>query len=82
VVKDHTTIHPNPTVYSLLTAREREVLELIATGKNNSQIARLLRVSVKTAETHRQHIMQKLGTRSVAKLTKYALREGLTSLEI
>lgn len=81
VVKNN-TIHPTPNVSALLTAREREVLELIAKGKNNSQIAKLLRVSIKTAETHRQHIMEKLGTRSVAKLTKYAIREGLTSLEI
>jgi DNA-binding NarL/FixJ family response regulator len=83
VVKDDTTIYPSPrpSVYSVLTSRERDVLKLIAKGKRNSQIAKLLNVSVKTVEAHRQHIMQKLGTRSIAQLTKYAIREGLNSLE-
>jgi DNA-binding CsgD family transcriptional regulator len=67
---------------SLLTAREREVLQLIADGKRTSQIAELLHISIKTVDTHRQQIMQKLGTRSIAELTKYAIREGLTSLEL
>lgn len=84
VVKVNTTIHlsPGSSVYSLLTSRECDILELIAKGKRTSQIAKILNISVKTVETHRQHIMLKLGTRSVAKLTKYAIREGLISLEV
>jgi len=53
----------------------------MAEGKSTAQIAELLAISVKTVETHRQQIMHKLGIRSVAELTKYAIREGLTSLE-
>jgi DNA-binding NarL/FixJ family response regulator len=72
---------PDQLGLSQLTAREREVLQLVAEGKSTKQIAELMQISVKTAETHLQKIMQKLGTHSVADLTKYALREGLTSLE-
>ncbi len=68
-------------VSPVLTSREREVIQLIAEGKTTKQIASLLNVSVKTVETHRKKIMDKLGTNSVAELTKYALREGLTSLD-
>jgi len=64
-----------------LTAKEREVLQLLAEGYSTKKIARRLKVSVKTIETHRQHIMTKLDLHSVAELTKYAIREGLTSLE-
>jgi DNA-binding NarL/FixJ family response regulator len=64
-----------------LSAREREVLQLLAEGLSTKQIASELQVSVKTVETHRQRIMGKLGLRSIAELTKYAVREGLTSLE-
>jgi DNA-binding NarL/FixJ family response regulator len=66
---------------SVLTAREREVLQMIARGKRSSQIAELLHIGVKTVDTHRQQIMNKLHTRSVAELTKFALREGLISLD-
>jgi DNA-binding NarL/FixJ family response regulator len=69
------------TVFSILTSREREVLQLIAEGKSTKQIATSLIVSVKTIETHRQQIMDKLNMHSIAELTKYAIREGLTSLE-
>ncbi|MBP6971635.1 MAG: response regulator transcription factor [Syntrophorhabdus sp.] len=68
-------------VFTVLTPREREVLQLIAEGKSTKQIASVLNVSVKTIETHRQQIMDKLNTHSVAELTKYAIREGITSLE-
>jgi two-component system, NarL family, response regulator NreC len=68
------------TAFTILTQREREVLQLIAEGKSTKQIASLLIVSVKTVETHRQQIMDKLNMHSVAELTKYAVREGLTSL--
>jgi len=69
------------SVFSILTAREREVLQLMAEGKTTKHIASCLDVSVKTIETHRQHIMAKLNLHSLAKLTKYAIREGLTPLE-
>lgn len=65
----------------LLTPREREVLQLIAEGRATKQIAGRLGVSVKTVETYRRQIMEKLGIDTVAGLTKYAIREGLTSLE-
>lgn len=66
---------------SLLSNREREVLQLIAEGHNTKEIAFLLGVSVKTVETHRQQIMKKLDLQSVAALTRFAIREGLTPLE-
>lgn len=66
---------------SLLTAREREVLQWQAKGQSTREIAELLHVSVKTIETHRQNIMKKLDLHSIAELTKYAIRTGLTTLE-
>ena len=65
----------------VLTDREREVLQLMAEGKSTKQIALKLHISVKTVETHRRQIMNKLDIHSVAELTKYAIRKGLTSLE-
>lgn len=67
--------------YSPLSAREREVLQLIAEGKATKEIAGILNVSVKTIESHRKQIMDKLNLFSIAELTKYAIREGLTRLE-
>lgn len=64
-----------------LTPRECEVLQLLAEGNGTKQIASRLHVSVKTIEAHRRQIMEKLGIHSIAELTKYAIREGLTSLE-
>ena len=64
-----------------LTPREREVLQLLAEGNQPKQIAARLNVSVKTVSTHRRNVMQKVGARSLADLVKYALREGLTSLD-
>ncbi len=69
------------TVFSVLTDREREVLQLVAEGQTTKEIAADLHVSVKTVESHRQNIMDKLEIRSIAELTKYAIRQGLTSLE-
>ena len=66
---------------SVLTTREREVLKLVAEGKSTKDIAAELEVSAKTVETHRAHLMSKLQLRSVAELTKYAIRHGLTTLE-
>lgn len=64
-----------------LTSREREVLQLIAEGKSTKQIADLLFLSPKTIETYRSRLKNKLNMDSIADLTKYALREGLTSLD-
>ncbi len=66
---------------SILSRREREVLQLIAEGHNTKEIAYMLDVSAKTVETHRQQLMKKLNLQSVAGLTRYAIREGLTPLE-
>ena len=63
-----------------LTRREREVLQLVAEGKTTKEIAATLHVSVKTVDSHREHIMDKLDIRNIAGLTKYAIREGLTFL--
>ena len=65
----------------ILTPRETEVLQLLAEGRHTADIANLLQISVKTVETHRKQIMDKLDLHSVAELTKYAVREGLTSLD-
>jgi len=65
---------------AVLTSRQREVLQLLAEGLNAKRIAARLHVSVKTVETHRAQTMKKLGCPSVADLTKYAIREGITSL--
>jgi DNA-binding NarL/FixJ family response regulator len=64
-----------------LTARERGVLQLVAEGRSTKEIAADLHLSVKTVDGHRQRIMGRLDIRSVAGLTKYAVREGITSLE-
>ena len=60
-----------------LSDREREVLRLLALGHTNQEIAKVLYISVRTAETHRAHIMQKLGLSSRAELVRFALSEGL-----
>ena len=69
------------SAFSILTTREREVLQLMAEGGSTNHIADNLCVSVKTVEAHRKQMMNKLGIHSVAELTKYAIREGLTTLE-
>jgi DNA-binding NarL/FixJ family response regulator len=63
-----------------LSPREREVLQLLAEGKSSKDIATRLAIAATTVESHRRQIMDKLGIRSIAELTKYAVREGLTSL--
>ena len=72
---------PDGSAFTTLTPREREVLQLLAEGRTTKQAATSLHVSVKTIETHRQKIMEKLNIKTVAELTKYAVREGLTSLD-
>lgn len=69
------------SAFARLTPREREVLQLIAEGRSTKEIAGAQDVSVKTVETRRKSIMDKLDLHSVAELTKYAVREGLTSLD-
>jgi DNA-binding NarL/FixJ family response regulator len=66
---------------SILTPRELEVLQLIAEGKSTKEIARKLHVTVRTVEAHRHNVMEKLHLHTDAELTKYAVRQGLTSLE-
>jgi len=68
--------------YRQLSDRERQVLQLLAEGNSTKEIAFKLHVSVKTIESHRQNIMNKLGIRTLAGLTKFAVREGLTSLDV
>lgn len=68
-------------VLPILTSREREVLQLLTEGKTNKEMANNLDVSVKTIESHRSQLMDKLNLRSVAELTKYAIRAGITSLD-
>jgi DNA-binding NarL/FixJ family response regulator len=64
-----------------LGTREREVLQLVAEGKTSAEAAKSMHISIKTVETHRRNIVLKLGLRGTAELTKYAIREGLTSVE-
>ena len=68
------------SAFTVLSPREREVLQLISEGKATKEIAIQLHVSIKTAETHRRNLMEKLKVDSVAQLTKYAIRENLTSV--
>jgi two-component system response regulator NreC len=70
------------TPFDLLTDREREVLQLIAEGYSNREVAKQLFISVKTVEAHRAHIMQKLNIHDIAKLVKYAIQKGLVDLNI
>lgn len=62
-----------------LSEREREVLQLIAEGRSTREIAEILHISPKTVETHRKNIMEKANVHSIAELTKYAIRQGLTT---
>ena len=78
-VKRLSTIADSP--FEALKTREREVLQLVAEGKSTKQIALELHVSTKTIEANRRQIMEKLSIHSIAELTKYAVREGLTTLE-
>lgn len=83
VVDDYVGKTPgsDSAVTSKLTGRERQIVQFVAEGKTVKEISLLLHISPKTADTNRRQIMNKLGISSVAELTKYAIREGLTSLE-
>ena len=63
-----------------LSAREREVLQLVAEGHSSAQVAAMLHISVRTVDTHRFNVMQKLSIHSIAGLTKFAIAHGLTSI--
>lgn len=67
--------------YQTLTGREREVLQLLAEGYATREVADLLVVSVKTAESHRSNLMRKLDIHNLADLTRYAIRKGIVTLE-
>jgi DNA-binding NarL/FixJ family response regulator len=75
------SLSENPA-FVVLTGREREVLQRLAEGKTTKEMADSMNVSVKTVETHRRNIMEKLNIHSVAELTKYAIREGITSVDV
>ncbi len=83
VIKDYINNSPeNQDVFSsILTSREREVLQLVAEGTKSKDIAARLFVSIKTISTHRQQIMTKLNLNNVAELTLFAIREGLISID-
>ena len=74
-------VSTHASVSSMLTPREREVLQFLSEGLTSRQIANELNLAVRTVETHRRDIMRKLDIHSVAQLTKYAIREGLTTLD-
>jgi len=67
--------------HNILTSREREILQLLAEGSAAKEIASHLNLSIKTVETHRRNIMEKLNMHNIAELTKYAVREGLIALD-
>jgi DNA-binding NarL/FixJ family response regulator len=83
VVERSTSLNRSETVnaFTSLGAREREVLQLVAEGRTSAETAKSMHISIKTVETHRRNIARKLGLRGTAELTKYAIREGLTSLD-
>jgi two-component system NarL family response regulator len=81
VVDAHLQGSFQPSTSAALGPREREIVQLLAEGHTSPQIAERLHISTSTVETHRRNIMKKLNLHSVAELTKYAIREGLTSLE-
>jgi DNA-binding NarL/FixJ family response regulator len=83
VIEDYVRHRPADEMKSAvtLTSREREVLQLVAEGKTTKEIAKRFGISIKTIESHRLKIMEKLDLHSIAELTKYAIREGLTSIE-
>lgn len=73
---------PTGDAKTALTAREREVLVLLAEGLANKEVARKLGISVRTAETHREHLSRKLNIAPIAGLTKYAIQHGLSPLSL
>jgi DNA-binding NarL/FixJ family response regulator len=70
---------PEQNIFNLLTTRQREILQLIAEGNSTKEIAHKLNVSVKTVETHRMQLMERLGINDIAGLVRYAIRHGIIS---
>lgn len=81
VVEQRVHFGTEPSCGKPLSPREREVLQLIAVGKSSKEIAASLEIGVATVETHRRQLMDKLGLRTIAELTKYAIKAGLASLD-
>jgi two-component system response regulator NreC len=81
VVDDFKSATGDTSAFSVLTPREREILQLYAEGKISREIAETLHLSLKTVEAYRRQIMEKMNFKSFADLIKYAIRERLTSLE-
>ncbi len=82
LIQSYRECHLKPTDASpQLTARQREVLQLIAEGQSAKQVAATLNVSVRTAEAHKKHIMEALDLTSTAELVQYAIRRGIISLD-
>jgi two-component system, NarL family, response regulator NreC len=81
VIKDYLTKPEEDSAFSILTPREREVLQLLVEGNTTKQAGQRLGISSKTIEAHRINIMQKLNIDNIAQLTKYAIQEGLTASE-
>jgi DNA-binding NarL/FixJ family response regulator len=75
------SLQPESASAPSLGPRELEIVQLLAEGQTSPQIARKLHISTRTVESHRHNIMKKLGVHSLAEITKYAIREGLTSIE-
>jgi DNA-binding CsgD family transcriptional regulator len=69
--------YPGSDADELLTAREREIVQLVAEGKSSKEIAGILNITAKTVETHRSHIMSKLRLRSIPELVRYAIRNHI-----
>ena len=83
VIKEYTSKeNEEKSVFSILSQREREVLQLLAEGKTTKQIGQMLFISPKTVEAHRLRIMDKLQIDNIAILTKFAIQEGLTEPEL
>lgn len=80
VVEDFKSASGDASAFSVLSPREREILQLYAEGKISREIAETLHISLKTVEAYRRQIMEKMDFKSFADLIKYAIREGLTTL--
>jgi two-component system response regulator NreC len=80
VVEDFKSATGDASAFSVLSPREREILQLYAEGKISREIAETLHISLKTVEAYRRQIMEKMDFKSFADLIKYAIREGLTTL--
>jgi DNA-binding NarL/FixJ family response regulator len=74
---DRFIINAYPHELPRLTAREREIVQLLAEGKSNKEVANALNISIKTAETHSTNIMNKLDLRSITELVRYAVRNNI-----